>query len=139
MHVYVDLAMFSIGVHLFKPSDFSFFNSPARGRSFFDLMLGAESIRAEGVTMHNEFYVSIIVRVTSDTTMGMGMLWKDFPTCNRQLRVLQRAIRRFHRTKMANRRLAVGMALHPRLGGCSPLACIGHDMLIAVIQAFPAI
>ena len=132
--VYPALAMFSIGVHLFKPDDFSFFHTPARGRSFFDLMLGAEDVCVEGAVLNAKFYISINVRMTNATTLGMGMLWDDVPMCNVYLRVLQRAIRRFHRARMQARLLAVAMALHPRLGECSLLAKLESDMLSVVMS-----
>lgn len=127
--VYPTLEMFSVGAHLFKPDDYQFFHVSARRHSFFDIMLAAERVQVEAAVLDSGFYISITVRMTSETSMGIGMLLDAVPMCNMYLRIIQRAIRRFHRARMSARRLALAMALHPRLGACSLLGELGQDIL----------
>jgi len=132
--VYAGLAMFSIGSHLFKPDDFAFFHTRARSRSFFDMMLGAERVQVEGAVLNSGFYISITVRMSSETTMGIGMLLDAVPMCNVYLRILQRSVRRFYWARKFALRLAIAMAMHPRLGACSLLGELGPDMLSSVLK-----
>ena len=127
--VYPGLAMFSIGAHLFKPDDYAFFHLNMRNGSLFDMMIGAEHVLVQASLLHDKVFLSISARLSAETNLCIGMLLEDMPTCNLYLRVLQRAVRRFHSARMADRRLAVAMALHPRLGACSLLNELGVDML----------
>ena len=114
--VYTGLGMFSIGSHLFQPEDFAFFES----------MLRAERLHARHVLVGERVFLNIAAHMNDVT---VRILVCGVSVCNVHLRVLQRAIRRFHRAKLEAQRLAIAMALHPRLGEHSLLGMLGRDML----------
>jgi len=134
VRVFSGLAMFSIGAHLFKPDDFAFFALRMQGKSFFDLMVEAESVSVEAAVLNGKFYMSITMRENDEVSMEIGMLLNDIPMRNRHLRVLQRAVRRFHWVRKCARRLAAAMALHHRLGAACLLGGIGQDLLTTVLD-----
>ena len=114
--VYTGLGMFSIGSHLFQPEDFAFFES----------MLRADHLHARHVLVGERVFLNIAAHMNDVT---VRILVCGVSVCNVHLRVLQRAIRRFHRAKLEAQRLAIAMALHPRLGEHSLLGMLGRDML----------
>ena len=57
--------------------------------------------------------------------------WMVF-SCQREALRLQRWLRQLLFERRAARRLAIAMALHPRLGACSPLSALCGDSLRAV-------
>ena len=131
--VYPGLAMFSIGAYLFKPDDYAFFHLNMHNGSLFDMMLSSQRVHVQASLLHDKVFLSITAQLSVETNLCIGMLLEETPTCNMHLRVVQRAVRRFHNAKMADRRLAVAMALHPRLGECSLLGGLGSDMLCNLV------
>ena len=114
--VYTGLGIFSIGSHLFQPEDFAFFES----------MLRADHLHVRHVLVGERVFLNIAAHMNDVT---VRILVCGVSVCNVHLRVLQRAIRRFHRAKLEAQRLAIAMALHPRLGEHSLLGMLGRDML----------
>lgn len=114
--VYTGLGMFSIGSHLFQPEDFAFFES----------ILRADHLHVRHVLVGERVFLNIAAHMNDVT---VRILVCGVSVCNVHLRVLQRAIRRFHRAKLEAQRLAIAMALHPRLGEHSLLGMLGRDML----------
>jgi len=127
--VYTELAMFSIGSHLFKPDDFAFFQLNMRHGKLFDSMLRAEHLHVYRVLIAETVLLVITARMNNATNVIIQMRLRRVSDCNLYLRVLQRAIRRFCWIKKQALQLAVVMALHPRLGASSMLASLGVDML----------
>ena len=125
--VYTELAMFSIGSHLFKPDDFTSFHLSMRNGSLFDSLLRAEHLQIYRGLIAGTNFIVITARFAANVMIRMRL--RMVSDCNMYLRVLQRAIRRFCRIKRQALQLAVVMALHPRLGASSMLASLGVDML----------
>jgi len=124
--VYTGLGMFSIGSHLFQPEDFAFFELNMGHGTLFESMLRADHLHVRHVLVGERVFLNIAAHMNDVT---VRILVCGVSVCNVHLRVLQRAIRRFHRAKLEAQRLAIAMALHPRLGEHSLLGMLGRDML----------
>jgi len=131
--VFPHLAMFSIGHYLFKPDDFAFFQLNMLGGSLLDMLLRAHRVNVARVLLNDKVFLRVVIEcLTSGDNVDVRMLLSGIQTCNTPLRVLQRAVRRFCWARRSSRRLAVVMALHPRLGRHSLLACVGPDLVCHV-------
>ena len=131
--VFSQLAMFSMGQYLFKPDDFAFFQTHMCAGSLFDMMLQSENVRIHCVMLNDVVFLSVtVMRLTGEVDLGVRMLLRDISICNKHLRIVQRAIRRVHWTRCCSRRLALAMALHPRLGDCSLFGLLGVDIVCHV-------
>jgi len=55
--------------------------------------------------------------------------------CRKRLAILSHyTIRKFLRSIIINRKLALAMALHPRLGSSSPLGALSEDLVLKLIK-----
>ena len=104
---------------------------PSKGRHYVDAMMGAVS----SGTAYSSVRFRLIGRVclTLSTTVPnqhtgtSELVWWTVVPCTWQALAVQRWLRRMLYKVRAQRRLALAMALHPRLGGQSPLAVLCAD------------
>ena len=136
LFVYTESYLFSCNGRLYKTPPYFFMNDhPRMGKTIVDIMLQGHrlSIRRHRI---GESTIAYMV------SCGVGAHFMEVTLFDREIQVLtskvytlQRGVRAWLARKHAQRRLAVAMALNPRLGASSRLGELGEDLIRAYLIA----
>ncbi len=126
--VYTDSRLFSLQGRLYRPPRYFFIGHYLMGMTIIDIMLYGHRL-----TIRRDVYNSTLVyRITC----GVCVYFLEIAAWDHEMLLitpsvstLQRALRAWLERKAVERRLAVAMAAHPRLGAGSGLEVLGADLI----------
>ncbi len=129
-YVYMDLYIFSLNGRLYRPPRYFFTETYLLGLSIIHIMLHGHRL-----IMNRSVYNSVLVYRISCGIQAYFLeiaAWDhEMQLFSHKLLVVQRAVRAWLARRSAERRLAVVMAAHARLGEASGLGGLGLDLVDA--------